>query len=400
METSRTIKSEAKAVAVFLLVLTVSLVCKADTFTHSKTSRTLHGYAIGQVEKNLTAIVTQEEGIIKLNLAEWKITTDRLGRNNKVILLTLDHIIGREIETAALEKAIVESSYEGPLFILLEIDTPGGRVDLVLRICSAITSTNNCPVIAFVKGGRYGGAISAGAAATLACDKVYMASNTIIGSAALVAANGELERVYGRTLTEKMNSYWKAYLASLAQQNDRPALLARAMIDSDIEVVEVTGAKKTMFVESADKNSGQKVVRTWSKKGSLLTLTAEEAVQSGIADKIVDTRAQLLADMDVADAEIVINTTVQEAAKQFKFARIKFHKLRKSLDLKYKQAQGRQSTPRVLKILREVRIDYKTLIRLAKRYPDLNINVEALESELNTIEAAYKNIKIQSRQKR
>ncbi len=400
MKTSGTIKSAAKAVTAFLLVLAVSLVCKADTFTHRKTSRTLHGYAIGKVEENLTAIATQEEGTIKLNLAEWKVTTDRLGRNNKVILLKLDDVIMWEIETAALEKAIVESSYEGPLFILLEIDTPGGRIDLALRICSAITSTNNCPVIAFVKGGQYGGAISAGAAATLACDKVYMASNTTIGSAALVAGNQEMSQVYGRTLTEKINSYWKAYLASLAQQNDRPALLARAMIDEDIEVVEVTGAKKRMFVEPADKKSGHKVVRTWSRKGSLLTLTAEEAVQSGIADKIVESRAQLLADMDAADAEIVTNTAVQEAAKQFKFARTKFYKLRKSLDLKYKQAQGRQSTPRVLKILREVRIDYKTLIRLARRYPDLNINVEALESELNTIEAAYKNIKIGSRQKR
>ncbi len=53
------------------------------------------------------------------------------------------------------------------MLILVEIDTPGGRVDLAQRMCAAITKNADCDVIAFVKGGQYGGAISAGAAVAL-----------------------------------------------------------------------------------------------------------------------------------------------------------------------------------------------------------------------------------------
>jgi membrane-bound serine protease (ClpP class) len=112
-------------------------------------------------------------------LAQWQIVTDRLGRNNKVIVLTIEDEIGLEIETQALEREVAKLSNEGPLFILFEIDTPGGRGDLTQRICGAITQLKSCPTVAFVKGGKYGGALSAGAAVALACDKIYMADNTV-----------------------------------------------------------------------------------------------------------------------------------------------------------------------------------------------------------------------------
>ena len=113
-------------------------------------------------------------------------TRDNLGRNNKVIVVPVDDAIMNEIETDAFEKAIADSSQEGPLLILVEIDTPGGRVDLAQRMCTAITKDADCNVIAFIKGGKYGGAISAGAAVALSCNKIYMANNTVIGAATLV----------------------------------------------------------------------------------------------------------------------------------------------------------------------------------------------------------------------
>lgn len=401
MRTTGTKKLKPVVFTASVIVLMLSMICRADTFTHRKTGRILHGYAIGQVENNTTAVTTQQEGVVRLNLAEWKVTSNRHGRNNKVIVVTLDCEIMLKLTAEALRQGIIESSYEGPLFILLEIDTPGGDIGLAKRICSTITGTTNCPVIAFVKGGQHGGAVSAGAAVALACDKIYMKPNTVIGSAALIAGRGtrnsggsrELKRVYGRTLSEKLNSAWKAYLASLAEQNDRPAILARAMIDEDIEAVEVTQAKNRLFIEPAHKKPSQKIVRTWSKKGSLLTLTATEAVQSGIADKIVESREQLLVDLGATDAEIVTNTAAKDAAREFRAVTLKYNKLMKSLDLKQKEIPGSKPRPRILKILRELKSDYQVLIKLAKRYPDLGVSVQRLEENLNYVEAAYQNIK-------
>ena len=106
---------------------------------------------------------------------------------SKVIVLPVDNPIMLEIETAAFEKAIAEDANEKPALLLIEIDTPGGRIDYAKRMCSAITqSSSKCRVIAFIKGGPHGGALSAGAAVAFACNKIYMANSTVIGAATLV----------------------------------------------------------------------------------------------------------------------------------------------------------------------------------------------------------------------
>ena len=187
------------------MIILFAGVCLADTFTNRQTNEKLHGYTTTRLpgsaqsarrddsspktteaENGTMSVFTQEKGLLKLNLNEWEIARDNLGRNNKVIVVPVDDAILYEIETDAFEKAIADGSDEGPLFILVEIDTPGGRIDLAHRMCTAITKNADCNVIAFIKGGQYGGAISAGAAVALACNKIYMAENTVIGAATLV----------------------------------------------------------------------------------------------------------------------------------------------------------------------------------------------------------------------
>ncbi|UCE98598.1 MAG: hypothetical protein JSV82_05260 [Planctomycetota bacterium] len=378
-------------------------VCFADTFTHQQTGQVLHGYATSRTIDNQTVVRTREKGLVKLNLAEWQITADREGRNNKVIVFTLDGDIAFQMETEAFEQAMVKAADEGPLFILLEIDTPGGRKDLAERICAAITQTRNCQVIAFVKGGEYGGAISAGAAVALACDKIYMANNTAIGAATIITISEkgprDLKRTFGDRVGEKFSSAWRAKLASLAEQNNRPGLLARAMVDQDIEVIEVSAAGEKLFVEPINKKPQQNLVHTWSRKGSLLTLTAAEAVQCRMADKVVDSRAELLGDLDAADAKVVMNTDIQEARMELDRARGQLNRIRKSIDFKIKQSEHPQPARKVLSILRSASSEFKTLIKLAKKYPDLHLDIQALESELNSIEATYESLKRQTRRR-
>jgi membrane-bound ClpP family serine protease len=416
-------KLKTAVVLVPALVVLFAGVCFSDTFTNRQTNEKLHGYITArlpgsgpalrrdenspksaQTEDRQTSIYTQEKGLLKLNLNEWEIARDNLGRNNKVIVLPVDDVIMYEIETDAFERAIADSSDEGPLFIMVEIDTPGGRVDLAQRMCTAITKNADCNVIAFVKGGKYGGAISAGAAVALSCNKIYMTDNTIIGAATLVTMTKAKEQLkdkkYEDVVNEKHSSAWRAYLASLAQQNDRPGLLARAMVDSSIEVIEVNQGTKRLFIEPMNKKPDQPVTRTWNKSGSLLTLTAKEAIECTIADGLVGSREQLLQQLQAGDANVVTDKKIANARKELQIAKRRMDEIVKSLDLKIKQSKYPQPAPKFLGILQGARSDFENLKTLAKKYPDLDMDVKDIEKVLNSIQADYENTSRETRSRK
>ncbi|MGD0077579.1 MAG: hypothetical protein ABSB91_03010 [Sedimentisphaerales bacterium] len=315
--------------------------------------------------------------------------------DNKVIVLPVENPIMLEIETAAFEKALADDVNEGPALILVEIDTPGGQIDYAKRMCAAITqSGGKCKIIAFIKGGQYGGALSAGAAVAFACNKIYMAKNTVIGAATLVTLSKDekdKQRNYGEVIDEKLSSAWRAYLASLAQQNDRPGLLARAMVDRNIDVVEVNQQGSRLFIEPMNRKPEQQVVRTWNKSGSLVTLTAEEAVNCTIADGLVQSRDELLKQLQLADANVVVENKMANARKELQIIERRADEIRKSLDLKEKQIKYPQPAPKALSILRGAKADFENLKTLAQKYPDLHYNVKQLEEVINTISADYEN---------
>ena len=154
---------------IVILVLMAG-VCRADTFTHTQKDLVYHGYATSETQSGKTVVMTTENGPVELNLAHYNIDYNATGRNPIISVLSIDGPIALEHATVAFEKAITEEADKGPLLILIELDTPGGRVDLCKRLCSAITSTRYCKTVAYIKGGENGGAYSAGAAVSLACD--------------------------------------------------------------------------------------------------------------------------------------------------------------------------------------------------------------------------------------
>ena len=386
---------KAVLISAAVCVLAASGVCLSDTFKNTNTGETLHGYAIHQTTDGQTSIYTQEKGLLKLNLGEWQVTRDKLGRNKKVIVLPVDDAIMSETVTAAFEGTVTAAADEGPLFILVEIDTPGGQVDLAQRMCAAIAKTTNCDVIAFITGGPNGGAISAGAAVALACKKIYMANNSIIGGAALITLNEKKDQIkdksYGAVIDEKMSSIWRAYLASLAQQNHRPGLMARAMVDRNIVVMEVNEANKREFIDPMNKRPEQKVVRTWNKSGALLTLTANEAVDCTMADGLVNSRQELLQILDAADANVVTDKKIVNARREIQIVVRRAEEIRKNFDMKLKQLEYPQEASRAVGILRGVKSDLEELAGLAKKYPDLHLNTREVDDMLNSINAAYEN---------
>jgi hypothetical protein len=373
----------------YVFVLTIFLVslCNADTFTNRISGEVLYGYRTGQRENDKTIVCTVGKGSIPLELSKWDVVADRLGRKNRVVVIGIEQEISLQIMVGSIGRAISRAADDGPLFILLEINSPGGRADYVEKICDKLLRTDYCPVVAFVKTGPYGGALSGAAAVALACDKIYMEPETTIGAAALISPGSPFAG-------EDLSIAWQEYLGALAHRADRPELLVRAMVDKDIEVMEVVDKGVRRFIEPGAAEPNQTVVRYWSKGGSLLTLTAAEAVSCDIAEAIVTERADVLRKLDAADAEVVVDGSVDESLRTFKKARLKFRRLRNSLDGRIKIIEQTDSLEEAINLLRQIREEYQSLLLLAKRYPDLYLDTELIEEQLDTASDYYQRARV------
>jgi len=310
--------------ALALIVLAFFSNCFADTFTHLQDGASFNGYVVQRKKGNKTLVYIEKRRPQYLNLREYRIQQNNLGRKNKVYVFNIKDSVELMAQTEAFEKAMVIAANQGPLFILVEIDTPGARIDLAQQLCAAIAKINNCLTVAFVSGDRFGGAFSAGAIVALTCDRVYIRTGTSIGSTASYSQSPseveEIEKHYGQGAGARFQSSWLTYSAAIAERNNRPILFARAMVDENIEIIEMSEDDKLFFTDSRSRKPNQSIVRTWSEKGSLLALTAAQAVQVGIADKVVDSREELLSDLAAAEAAQVPNKTILKAIRQYERA--------------------------------------------------------------------------------
>jgi len=152
--------------------------------------------------------------------------------------------------------------------VILEIDTPGGRVDAASEIRDTV-KRSAIPTAAYVKGG----AISAGALITLAAKTIAMEPGATIGAAE--------PRIGSEKADEKYISYFAKEMSSTAGIHGRNPDLAVAMVDSDAEIPGLV------------------------EKGKLLTLTYLEAEKYGYADYIVKDRSELLSKLELSDARII-----------------------------------------------------------------------------------------------
>ena len=154
--------------------------------------------------------------------------------------------------------------------VVLEIDTPGGRIDAALTIKDIIlkyATEDKRPLVAYINTH----AISAGALIALACPKIFMDPAGTIGDAAPVTqSKGKMVR-----LGEKVVSPIRAVFKGLGEKYGRPPDVLMAMVDSDIVLQRVRhGIAK--------------------KKGKLLTLTAKNALRLKVCEGIVHGKAALI----------------------------------------------------------------------------------------------------------
>jgi len=183
-----------------------------------------------------------------------------------------------------IERVIEQAERDQPQAIIFDIDTFGGRIDGATRIKDAIMSAT-VPTVAFINRR----AISAGALISLSCETIFMTKGATIGAATAV----DLE---GKKASEKVISYMREEMSATAEARGRPPRIAEAMVDEEMEVPFVIVEGDTVRLDDVE----------GSKVGKLITLTTEKALRFSIADGMYDTFEDVLAALDLADAEIVV----------------------------------------------------------------------------------------------
>jgi membrane-bound serine protease (ClpP class) len=213
-----------------------------------------------------------------------------------------------------LRRATERAVEQGASHIVFDIDTFGGRVDSALQITTIIGSLADIETIAFVPVRSEGTGVSwsAGALISFATDAIYMAPGTSMGSAAPViqGPDGTAQQA-----DEKTVSAVRTQMAALAEKNGYPVAIARAMVDYDVEVVEVIvdgepvavdASEQEAFVRDAEaRGSSVEIGRTISEAGKLLSLTAGEMERYDVSSGVLSSIDAVLADLGAAGAEIV-----------------------------------------------------------------------------------------------
>jgi membrane-bound serine protease (ClpP class) len=151
-----------------------------------------------------------------------------------------------------VERSLHEAESAGAVAAVLELETPGGRVDAAQRVVNAVEDAD-IPVYAFVNRRAF----SAGAMIALATDAVYMRPGGVMGAATPVTGQGE-------KAPEKIVSAMRSEMRALAERRGLDPRIAEAMVDESIEVDGVVEA------------------------GKLLSLTTEEAEAVGFARSAED----------------------------------------------------------------------------------------------------------------
>jgi membrane-bound serine protease (ClpP class) len=127
-----------------------------------------------------------------------------------------------------VERSLREAQEAGAAAVVLDIDTPGGRIDAAEQIADALRDAQ-VPTYAYVNRRAF----SAGAMIALATDGIFMRPGSVMGAATPVDGEGE-------KLSEKMVSAMRSEFRALAEERGLDPRVAEGMVDESIGVPGVT----------------------------------------------------------------------------------------------------------------------------------------------------------------
>jgi membrane-bound serine protease (ClpP class) len=209
-------------------------------------------------------------GLVVLLLAHWSVPAS--AQSTHVTVLRIDGAI-EPINARYLSRAIGKATDDGAVLVVVELDTPGGRLDSTRDMVEAILGSR-VPLAVYVSpsGAQ---AASAGTFITAAANFAVMAPATNIGAASPISSSGE---DLPETLARKVNEDTQAFIRGIAEERNRNA-----------------GALEDTVTKA-------------------LSYSASEAVALGIVDLIASDMADLLDQLDGRTAETAAGTVVLSTA--------------------------------------------------------------------------------------
>lgn len=172
-----------------------------------------------------------------------------------------------------VDRVVAAAEDDGAVAIIIEIDTPGGRLDAVIQMRDTIIDTD-VRTVALVDATAF----SAGALVAIASDEIYMTPAAVLGAATPVLGGT------GEVADEKTISAVRASFESAAEENGRDPRVAAAMVDTRVEIDGLVTDEE------------------------LLTLTVSEAIEFGYAEGTVANLDALLVELGLDDNELVVTS--------------------------------------------------------------------------------------------
>ncbi len=206
------------------------------------------------------------------------------GRGKSVLIVKIREDIEMGLP-AYIRRAIADNP--DAVALIVDIDTPGGRVDAATEIRDTLIGTSKkMRTVAFI----HPRAISAGAFISFACDLIFIADGGTIGAATPIQISGtEVAPV-----EEKMVSYFRTEMAATARAKGRRGDIAEAMVDADVEIEGITPT------------------------GKLLTLDTTGALRHDIADGVANSMDEVLQKLALSKARrVTVELNWAERVAQF-----------------------------------------------------------------------------------
>mgnify|MGYP001200320162 CR=1 FL=1 len=192
------------------------------------------------------------------------------GEKWQVYIVPIQDAVSKPTEFI-LKRALKQAIEKDIDAVILDMNTPGGRVDVTLEIMEMLDRFEG-ESITYVNTD----AISAGSLIASSTDEIYFAPKSQIGAAAVIFSTGQ---DVPETSKQKLESYMRAKVRNYSETDPYRAKVIRAMMEADY-VLEIDGKEV-------------------KPEGELLTLTGNEAMElygdpprpllgAGIADTIND----------------------------------------------------------------------------------------------------------------
>ena len=214
------------------------------------------------------------------------------GEATYYVIPIIKHVTIEEGTAERFSKALDAARAAKASHVLLVLDTPGGRVDemnLMLELMAA--SASEFKFVALVHN-----AGSAGAVLAMSCPDVVITPSGAMGAAAMVGLPDDAR------LRMKIESYNLAKVRAAVDAAGHDVLIARGMMEPGLRLAEVTARNGDHRIVDTDeigkqaKAHGKKAklpdgakIRTLKEKGTLISLTPDEALQLGVVRGIVQT---------------------------------------------------------------------------------------------------------------